>query len=405
MKLIHSTKLRTKKSEQMIGAGCAKAVFLILFLALITFSCQKDKTVVQEKLEAKKVTPKMEVKYATGFGVEYFEGYKLLHVFRPYRHKNDTVTYLLYPRGTEKPVGFEGVPSIQTPAKRIITLYSPHVAQVDFVNETSALVGISSAKYLVNEKVRKMIAEGKIAEVNNSGSLNAEIVLSLEADFIMASGTSSSEFDHFENIMQNGTPVVYQSGWMESSMLARAEWVKMVAALFDKEELANQKFDKIEKKYKDLVALAADVDYRPKVISGLPFKGVWYVGAGNTYAGKLLKDAGADWPWASDTSGVSLRLDIEAVYPHGLEADYWINIGYMGSKKEAMDVDSRFAEFKPVKNGNLYNNRKRISPYNEGNDYWESGTLNPHLVLSDMIKIFHPELLPDYELYYYKKLQ
>lgn len=389
----------------MIGTGSTKAVLLIFFLAVIAFSCQKEKAVVQERSKAKKVAPKMEVKYATGFGVEYFEGYKLLHIFRPYRHKDDTVTYLLYPRGTEKPAGFEGVQSIQVPAERVITLHSPHIAQIDFLNETDALVGIASTKYLVNEKVKKMIADGKIAEVSNSSSINAEIVLSLGADFIMATGTSSSEFDHFENIMQNGTPVVFQSGWMENSMLARAEWVKMVAALFNKEELANQKFGEIEKEYNDLVALAANVEYRPKVIAGLPFKGTWYVGAGNTYAGKLLKDAGADWPWASDTSGVSLRLDIEAVYPYGLEADYWINIGYMGTKKEALDVDTRFAEFKPVKNGNLYNNRKRVTPGNEGNDYWESGTINPHLVLSDMIKIFHPELLPDYELYYYKKLQ
>jgi len=29
---------------------------------------------------------------------------------------------------------------------------------------------------------------------------------------------------------------------------------------------------------------------------------------------------------------------------------------------------------------------------------------NPHLVLADLIKIFHPELLPDHELYFYQQL-
>lgn len=42
---------------------------------------------------------------------------------------------------------------------------------------------------------------------------------------------------------------------------------------------------------------------------------------------------------------------------------------------------------------------------NGGNDYWESGVTNPHLVLADLIKIFHPELLPDHELYFYQKLE
>jgi len=30
--------------------------------------------------------------------------------------------------------------------------------------------------------------------------------------------------------------------------------------------------------------------------------------------------------------------------------------------------------------------------------------MNPHLVLSDLIAIFHPELMPNYKFNYYKKL-
>ena len=51
----------------------------------------------------------------------------------------------------------------------------------------------------------------------------------------------------------------------------------------------------------------------------------------------------------------------------------------------------------------IYNNNERISS-GGGNDYYESGPINPQKVLADLIKIFHPELLPDHELYYYKKL-
>ena len=39
------------------------------------------------------------------------------------------------------------------------------------------------------------------------------------------------------------------------------------------------------------------------------------------------------------------------------------------------------------------------------NDYWESGMTRPDRILKDVIKIFHPDLLPDHQLYYYKKLQ
>ena len=40
-----------------------------------------------------------------------------------------------------------------------------------------------------------------------------------------------------------------------------------------------------------------------------------------------------------------------------------------------------------------------------GNDYWETGLVEPHIVLKDMIKIFHPDLLPDHELVYYKSIE
>jgi iron complex transport system substrate-binding protein len=39
------------------------------------------------------------------------------------------------------------------------------------------------------------------------------------------------------------------------------------------------------------------------------------------------------------------------------------------------------------------------------NDYWESGSVNPHLILADLITIFHPDLLPGHQLVYYKQLQ
>ena len=40
-----------------------------------------------------------------------------------------------------------------------------------------------------------------------------------------------------------------------------------------------------------------------------------------------------------------------------------------------------------------------------GNDYYESGIVRPDLVLEDFIRILHPEVLPDNDLFYYKNLE
>ena len=37
--------------------------------------------------------------------------------------------------------------------------------------------------------------------------------------------------------------------------------------------------------------------------------------------------------------------------------------------------------------------------------YYELAPNRPDLVLKDLVKIFHPELLPNYELFFFEKLK
>jgi iron complex transport system substrate-binding protein len=88
-----------------------------------------------------------------------------------------------------------------------------------------------------------------------------------------------------------------------------------------------------------------------------------------------------------------------------LNADYWLNTGTASSKNDIISIDPRFAELPCFKKGNIYNNTKRLNETG-GNDYWESGSVHPHLILKDLATLMHPELFgDDDELYFYKKLQ
>ena len=55
------------------------------------------------------------------------------------------------------------------------------------------------------------------------------------------------------------------------------------------------------------------------------------------------------------------------------------------------------------KNGEVYNNNARTNTAG-GNDYYESAVVNPDIVLRDLVKIFHPELVQE-ECVYYKQLK
>ena len=127
---------------------------------------------------------------------------------------------------------------------------------------------------------------------------------------------------------------------------------------------------------------------------------------GENYMAKMIADAGGDFLWKDTkaTNGLNLNLDYEAVYAKAADADIWLSNGFAGSLAEIKAADKKNAFFKAYKAGNVFNNDKRNTP-SGGFDFWESGALTPDKVLADLIFIFHPELMPKHELYYYRKLK
>jgi len=97
-------------------------------------------------------------------------------------------------------------------------------------------------------------------------------------------------------------------------------------------------------------------------------------------------------------------MGLENVYIKALTADYWLNPGTAETLEQISSLDGRFARLPCYRNGNVYNNIKRTNTHG-GNDYWENGTINPHLILYDIASILHPELFPDRELFFYRKLK
>jgi iron complex transport system substrate-binding protein len=152
------------------------------------------------------------------------------------------------------------------------------------------------------------------------------------------------------------------------------------------------------------VALTDSVTEKPTVFANTPFEGTWYMPGGQSFTAQLLADAGADYLWADDESTGTLFLDFETVFDQAATADYWINIGFFGGLADLTAADERFSDFAAYQNNGVYNNDARTNDFG-GNDFYEGGVANPHLVLADLIKIFHPELLPDHEFVYYRLVE
>jgi iron complex transport system substrate-binding protein len=142
----------------------------------------------------------------------------------------------------------------------------------------------------------------------------------------------------------------------------------------------------------------------PKVLVGLPWKDSWNLAGGKSFTARFIEDAGGDYLWKENLSTEYIPLNLEAVFMKALTADVWINTGTTGSLREIKGFDPRFTDLAAFKNHRVYNNNARQNEWG-GNDFWESGTARPDIVLKDLIKIFHPELMKEHSFVYYRQLE
>lgn len=344
------------------------------------------------------------LKYARGFLIDYFDHYKLVRILNRAGSTTDTLKYILAPSGYPPPAAYPGAQLITIPVNNLVVQSSSHVGLAEFAGVADRITGLGSLQYIHSPVVRQRIRTGAIKEVGLDNSLNSELLVALHPGVLLTMSNPDASSGKNKTLADAGIPLIPIAEWLETTPLGRAEWVKLVAALVNREDIVNIKFDSIEQEYQKLAALGARVTTRPSVIIGMPYKGSWFMPAGDSYMVQLLNDAGAAYHWKDSKGTGSLSLNFETVAPEALHADYWLNLGSVDSKADIAARDIRFTQFAPFRTGAIYNNTRRTNDIG-ANDYWESGTANPQLILADLIRIMHPGLLQKDSLFYYKQLK
>lgn len=347
---------------------------------------------------------KADLKYADGFSISYHNSYKVITVKTPWPGATESIEYALVQCGAPKPEGFLDEQMIEVPAKSIITMSTTYLPALDELGLLDRLVGLDDTTYVNNPTVRKMAEEGKLASIGYGSGVNVEKVLELAPSLVMTYGSGAPEYDAHPVLLQAGQKVVVNAEWMDTSPLGRAEWLKFIAAFFNKEAEAEALFVQTAQKYQELTALTAAVSQKPTVFTGSAYQGTWYMPGGQSFAAAFLRDAGANYLWSDDTSTGSLPLAVEAVFEKAQNADYWLNVGFVGSLDDLKGMDARYADFAAFQNGKVWNNDAKTNA-SGGNDYYESAVLHPERVLADLIHILHPDLLPNHTLVYYRQVK
>lgn len=372
----------------------SSTVFLLIFLSVI--SCSKTTQKVNNASEQTISS----VKYAKGFTILAFDNYTQVTINDPWKRGSVYAKYYLV-KNTAINVPNDGI-KIQIPLK---TIASTSVTQYEFLSllgELNTVTGICQANIAYNPEIRKRVSEKKTIDLGDAFHINLEKVLHLKPSALLASGYNQTD-PNMTRIQQAGVPVIYDNEWMETSLLGRAEWIKFVAVFYDKEHQADSIFSEIENRYNSIKEKAANVKDKPNIMAGSDFRGTWYMPAGHSFMGQLFADAGAHYYYSNDTTTGSLPLNVETVLKNFSQTDVWLNCNY-SSLNDLLKADAKNRLFKPVKNKQVYNFNKRMLP-SGANDFWESAIARPDLLLSDVIAILHPNILPDYQLFYAEKLK
>jgi iron complex transport system substrate-binding protein len=366
---------------------------LIILISVVISSCNQEKSMNTVDIIAGKT---IEVNYATGFTITDYDSHIIITLTAPYPGANQALTYRL----NRDPSSAEG---FDIPIDRIVCTSTTHLPALSMLDVANSLVGFPSIEYISDTIQWQRAQTGELAELGTSNQLDVERLIELEPDAVMAF-SMGGETQQLDKLAELGVDIIYNADYLEESILGRAEWIKVIGALYDRSDLADSIFKQIESRYLALQSSLSSIDNRPTVMSGLMYGDAWYMPGGNNWGAKVIEDAGGQYLWDNDSSSAWIEIGFEGVMDRAVNADLWIGIAHLESLEELSQADIRYKEFAPYQSSEVYTYGARKG-LGGGISYLELGYARPDMVLADMIKIIHPEVLPDYDLYFYGQLK
>lgn len=373
-----------------------KHVFL-LFVFFMVVGCKKQ----QQKELA--IVAKNEVRYAKGFSIQRFFGYSILTVRNPWPKATKTYTYILREKNGVVPDSLHHYLTITVPIKSIVVTSTTHIPSLELLHEEHTLVGFPHTDYISSEKTRALIEAGKVKELGNNQDLNTEVLLDLQPDVIVGYGIDNTN-PTLDNLEKSGLAVVLNGDWNEETPLGKAEWIKFFGAFYDKQKEAERMFTLVEKDYLRTMEIANKATTTPSILAGDMYEDHWYLPKGDSWGSILLKEAHGAYLWKNTKGTGSLSLSFETVFETAKDADFWITSGQFSSIKELIASNPHYSQFKAFKNQKVFSFSSKRGKTG-GILYYELAPNRPDIVLKDIVKLLHPELLPGYTPFFFEPLK
>ena len=372
-------------------------VLIVLFFCISCNSRKHQDEIRNLNSEKINYSAKAFPQFAKGFKIEYFDNYKLIKIYNPRDTNRVLNKYILTTKDNFVSDSIKGE-RIFIPLNSFACLHSTQIGYANRLGILDAICGVSEAQYIKNENIQKKVRQGEIIEFGSPQNIDHEKLLSINPDILLLAPHPGNSFEKLKEI---GINLVMNTSFLETTPLARAEWIKFLSCFFNKEDYANQVFDSIVKKYQNLTELSKNKKGLPNIFTSKKYGQIWYLPGGESYMSKYFEDAGANYLWKDEKTYEALALDFETVYAKAAFAEFWCIKDYFDGDYSYQQLA---AEFEPYSDFKAFKDSNIIFCNTFKNSYFEDGIMEPDIVLADLIKAIHPEILPNYKPKYFKRL-
>jgi len=307
-------------------------------------------------------TGDISLKYANRFFIEEYGDYYYISI-------ENSGDYLLVPEVKEAPAN---LPKDTVVIKRPVSnAYLVSTAAFDLVNTCGALgdVRFLGAKEsdLYIEEVKKAMQEGKILYAGKYRAPDYELLLQEECDMVIENTMIFHEPSAMAKLKELGMPVLVETSSYEKHPLGRLEWIKLYGILFDKEKEAEDFFNKQLQIMEPLMQEKTDTG-KTVAFFHVTSNGNVNVRKSGDYITKMIELSGGRYALTNAGEGENalstMNMQMEDFYTNAVDADIIIYNSTIGGEISSIDelisLNPLFADFKAVKEKNVYCTRRNL---------------------------------------------
>ena len=337
-----------------------KLTLWALVLALLLTGCTGANT---EQTQSDWVPERsMPLQFATQFQVDYYSGgYKLISLA-------DGSKFLVVPEGCEVPASApkDAVPLYQ-PIENIYLAATSAMCLFDALNRLDAItLSGSRAESWYIDNARKAMEDGKILYAGKYSEPDYEMLLSHSCPLAVESMMIGHASDVKQKLEELGIAVLTDQSSMEEHPLGRTEWMKLYAALLNEEDRAEALFNEQVAYLND--ALQGENPQKTVAFFHISSSGYVVARKSGDYVTKMLELAGGRYVFSDlgdrETKTSTVNIEMEQFFAAAKDADYIIYNSTIGgeihSMEELLEKSALLAQFKAVRNGNVWCTQKNM---------------------------------------------